>query len=271
MAIEFNRPGGTASAGEGGGGGTAFEPLWKQIHDGDITDAETVEFRGYNVSIGTTEEGFSMNNARENYLTSAEQLQIVSFNANDTSAGTGARTVLVSGLDANWAPISEAISMNGTTDVTTVNSYLRVNEIRVTSAGSAGSNQSLILAENNASSTRIHVIYTNHNLSGAGTYSVAAGKTFYLTHLTVTTDTADNTGLDLKIRAHDFENNNGVDEMRWRGRMMDASSSGLLQLDFSDNPLVFTEKTDIEITGAALASGVGGSMLAQGYLVDDPA
>lgn len=69
-------------------------------------------------------------------LTAASQLEVVSTSAADTAAGTGARTVLVSGLDANWLPISETVTLNGTTPVTTVNSYLRVNLFTTVTSGS---------------------------------------------------------------------------------------------------------------------------------------
>ena len=69
-------------------------------------------------------------------LTSASQLEVVSTSASDAIAGTGARTALVSGLDGNWLPVSETVSLNGTTPVTTVNSYMRVNIFTTTSSGS---------------------------------------------------------------------------------------------------------------------------------------
>ena len=58
--------------------------------------------------------------------TAAETLNVVSTDADDTSAGTGARTVEIEGLNSSWAVITETVSMNGTTNVTTTNSFLRV-------------------------------------------------------------------------------------------------------------------------------------------------
>lgn len=73
-------------------------------------------------------------------LAAASQLEIVSTSAADAAAGTGTRTVLISGLDANWLQVSETVTLNGTTPVTTVNSYLRVNLLTTTSSGSGGQN-----------------------------------------------------------------------------------------------------------------------------------
>lgn len=70
----------------------------------------------------------------------ATTLEIASDNANDTAAGTGARTVLIQGLDADYNEIEETIILNGTSAVTTVNSYWRQSKAKVLTAGSAGWN-----------------------------------------------------------------------------------------------------------------------------------
>lgn len=67
--------------------------------------------------------------SKYNFLAAAQVLQLSSTNANDTAAGTGARTVLIIGLDANYDQISEVVTLNGTTAVNTVNSYLRINRM----------------------------------------------------------------------------------------------------------------------------------------------
>lgn len=69
-------------------------------------------------------------------LSAASQLELVSASAADAAAGTGARTVLIQGLDANWLPISETITLNGLTPVSTVNSYLRLNLMTTVTSGS---------------------------------------------------------------------------------------------------------------------------------------
>lgn len=67
---------------------------------------------------------------------SASVMTISSDNAADTAAGTGARTVLVSGLDANYLEISETVTLNGLTAVNTVNQYLRCYGMTILTAGS---------------------------------------------------------------------------------------------------------------------------------------
>jgi hypothetical protein len=65
------------------------------------------------------------------YPASATQMTVSSTNAADTAAGAGARVVFVNGLDADYNPSSEYISMNGQTAVTTTKSYLRINGLNV--------------------------------------------------------------------------------------------------------------------------------------------
>lgn len=69
---------------------------------------------------------------------------IVSGNAADASAGTGARTVTVTGLDANYFEVVETVTMNGTTPVNLTAQLLRVNKLEVVSAGSGQVNTGII-------------------------------------------------------------------------------------------------------------------------------
>ena len=69
------------------------------------------------------------------YLSSAETMDIVSSSANDTAAGTGARTIEVAGVDNDCNPVYEIVTMNGGTEVTTVNAFYRVNRMRVMTTG----------------------------------------------------------------------------------------------------------------------------------------
>lgn len=77
---------------------------------------------------------------------SSAQRSIVSASANDTSAGTGARTIKITYLDSTGAgPYTEIITMNGTSAVNTVNTNICfIEQIEVVTAGSTGSNVGII-------------------------------------------------------------------------------------------------------------------------------
>lgn len=67
--------------------------------------------------------------------TSALAMEIVSDSVNDTAAGTGARTVLVSYLAAGYVPKTFSASLNGATPVAFPEDVLRINRAIVTAAG----------------------------------------------------------------------------------------------------------------------------------------
>lgn len=68
--------------------------------------------------------------------TTAETLDLTSSSNSDTTAGTGARTITLYGIDENRRYQTETVTMNGTTGVTTSRSWLGVNVAEVATAGS---------------------------------------------------------------------------------------------------------------------------------------
>ena len=110
------------------------------------------------------------------YLASAETQNIVSSNVNDTSAGTGARTVLVSGLDTNFDEISETVILNGTTPVLTTLSYLRVSDLQVMTSGTGLENAGDITATASSAGTVQAFMEMTFNHSLNGRYTTPNGK-----------------------------------------------------------------------------------------------
>lgn len=65
---------------------------------------------------------------------SAESWEIVSSSANDTSGGTGARTVLISSLDANYdIQTPQIVTLNGITAVPLTGTHFRPHQLAATS------------------------------------------------------------------------------------------------------------------------------------------
>ena len=63
---------------------------------------------------------------------------ISSTNNNDAAAGTGARTMRIAGLDFDYKPIEEELSLNGQTSVWSELYWARINNFEVLSTGSGG-------------------------------------------------------------------------------------------------------------------------------------
>lgn len=98
--------------------------------------------------------------------TTARKHNIKSSDANDdgSPAGTGARTVRVWGL-TSWSAVetTEDITLDGTSNVATVNSYVHINRMKVLTAGATGINVGAITATAQTDST-----VSAHMLAGAG-------------------------------------------------------------------------------------------------------
>lgn len=114
-------------------------------------------------------------------MTAAATVKVSSSSANDTSAGTGARTVKLWGLNSSYVEQSETITLNGVTAVTSVNTYIAINHIEVLTVGSGGVNAGTINVLNNAADTWLSCAITAGANQGQGSaFTVPAGKTAIL-------------------------------------------------------------------------------------------
>lgn len=112
----------------------------------------------------------------------AEALNVVSGSASDTSAGTGARTVRVEGLNATGDWTEEVITLNGTTPVVTTSTWLRVVRAYIVAAGSGATNAGAITVKHNTTTANVFaVIKAGRGMSMNAVFTVPAGKTARLT------------------------------------------------------------------------------------------
>lgn len=112
---------------------------------------------------------------------SAETITITSSSNNDTSAGTGARTVKLYGLDGNFDLQEETVTLNGTAGVTTVNTWRRMYLMEVLTAGSTGANQGTITARHTTTTSNIFAtIQSGINQSAVSAITVPSGYTMYI-------------------------------------------------------------------------------------------
>jgi len=114
------------------------------------------------------------------YPTAAETWGIVSDDTNDTSAGTGARLVLVTTLDDDYLSQVELIALNGTTEVALTNSNFRPVSMQVVTSGSVGWNVGTITAQVASGGDARSVIAPTQGLSSDGHFTVPAGKDAYI-------------------------------------------------------------------------------------------
>ena len=100
-----------------------------------LTANKVSENFGLQADIATAAEDVWTEGGSINWPASATVQNISSSSADDTLGGDGVRTLLVEGLDANWDRVSEIVDMDGTNQVQTTNSYIRVNRIQAATVG----------------------------------------------------------------------------------------------------------------------------------------
>ena len=180
--------------------------------------------------------------------TSAGTVALVSTSASDTSAGVGARTVIVNGLNASYEDTTETVILKGTTSVNTVNSYIIIHSILVETAGSGGTAVGDITAKSNGGGTPILggiLIGTNH--SQIAIYQIPSGYTGYMSNYEGGMQGGGT--LDLKLFIKPF---GGVYNLK--GTLaLNLTGSSYSKKEFY-TPLKITEKSIIKLTGVASAN-----------------
>lgn len=161
------------------------EPFELQVARGQISWHQSITVFGYNSDVDTSVETVWPYGGLLAFPAVALQLSVSSENAADTSAGTGARTVYLEGLDANHNVISEIVTLNGQTAVTTTRSYLHINNCYVLTAGSGNSAAGTIyfgtgVVTAGVPATVYDVIQFDYNARVTGSYTVPAGYTAYV-------------------------------------------------------------------------------------------
>ena len=71
---------------------------------------------------------------------SAAVVRIVSTSSTDSASGTGARSVEIVGWSSSWNVVTEVVNVNGTSTVSSTNSFHRIISARVVTAGASGAN-----------------------------------------------------------------------------------------------------------------------------------
>jgi len=182
------------------------------------------------------------------FPSSAVTMSVVSSDAGDTGI-----SLLLLGLDGDCNPISEVVAVNGTTTVTTTNSFYRINDAVITVGNAVGD-----ITVSNGGTTYAKI------LAGTGrdqksVYTVPAGHCFFLTRIDAFCTDA-----------------NGGKAARFRNFLTASNGRQLRVADttFFENmnivrkaPFKYDEKTDIEMQLRSLSGSTFGSVFAEGILV----
>lgn len=114
-----------------------------------------------------------------------QKIQLLSTSSLDGNGLTGARTVFIEGLSGTYEEQSEIITLNGTTPVDSVLSYLRCSYAEVETAGSIGSNAGTITARQKITTANVYFnIPIGYNHTAVCVYTIPLGYTGFLRRLT---------------------------------------------------------------------------------------
>lgn len=229
-------------------------PYKIQVEEGRIDGAVYVGkyARNSDIDTGTVPESVGANPANNNQYTYAgfpsetETIQVLSDNAADAAAGTGARTIRVFYLDenkncfdSNGEFLHEDFTLNGTTAVTGTNVASRVWRASILTSGSGLTNAGDITIRHSTTTANIFgYIMTGEGQTEISNFTICAGYTAYLERVTATLfDTSNNRGT-IRIR-QTLENGTQIIQ---RPFAVDTDQN----FDREFVGVSFTEKTDIE-------------------------
>jgi len=154
------------------------------LAEGFITGKSGVSQRGRrnNVSTGSFDDITQLATLTYPFPIAAAVVRIAAGgNVNDTAAGTGARSVLVEGLDANLDYISEVIVTNGALASTATTAlFWRINNVSVVDVGTYGGTAAGNINIETVAGAILSTVTAAADVSQLAIYSVPAGKTLYV-------------------------------------------------------------------------------------------
>jgi hypothetical protein len=228
------------------------EPFELQVSRGQITGHRGITVFGYNPDIDTAEETVWPFGGIITHPSTAVKMSVSSSSSTDNPLSTGAWTITLEGLDANYNEIGEVVTLNGQTPVLTQVSYLRINRAFVSSAGTGNSAVGDIYmgagtVTGGIPATVYQIIKFDYNSTTTGHYTVPAGYTAYMDAGSVNVGQVAGSNPVTCRLVLSMANN-----IRLTSAIV-SLNNGTAIYEFI-YPLAIPEKTDIEATGIGSAA-----------------
>lgn len=226
----------------------------------NVEGANTLVLNGSNQAVGTSYETLWEEGGVHEFPASASIMTVSSDDANDTSAGTGARTVLIMGLDSDYNEITETVTLNGTTGVNTTLEWFRINDMRVMTAGTGKTNAgSIFIGTGSITAGKpanvYGEIYTGDGVAHEGFYTVPAGKTLHILEIELGVQS----GKDAQVRFVTITST-GVEAVEVEVEINNTFSLDTLGM------IAFPEKTDIDVRAKVSSGSTDMKILGLGIL-----
>jgi len=212
-----------------------YEPFELQVARGQINGHENVKLFGFTSALGSTAmgplwEGLTSSGGNYPYPVSAVVMTLASSSASDTAV-----SILIEGLGAGYVRQTEVVALNGTSNVNTTKSFLRINRMS-TVVGNAVGNVTAINGGTTYAKINAGVGDTQMSI-----FTVPAGYSFYQTSLTAGSNTSVTSGAFIRTRTYTVDNpKGGVIELQAQGVFVQI-------FDLSNTyPIEFPEMHDIQ-------------------------
>jgi hypothetical protein len=223
-----------------------------QVARGLVPGHRVINIFGFNPDVDTAQETVWPQGGILTFPSTAIKMKVSSSSTNDAAAGTGARTVMLMGLDSLYREIREVVTLNGQTAVETTQNFLRVNCATVVTTGSGNSAAGTIYIGTGDVTTGVpatvyQVITVGDNNSICGHFCVPAGHTaFILKGLLSTGQVTGNNQVTGRLMTMNSDNIK-------RTLAITSITAGSGVYEFIAPPAV-PEKTDIETTAVATSN-----------------
>ena len=231
------------------------EPFELQVSRNQITGHSVLNIFGYQASVTTTSIPVWENASVYTYPTSALTMTYAST-ASETL------TMTVTGLDANYAVVTDTVTFTAGTSGTATNGtqFFRINSMVVTSTGTlGGTNVGTITAKNGG--TTYAQIAIGVGKTQMAIYTVPAGFSFHLNRIDV-------------FASNPYTSANNLTFINWQQNPATKVAFNVAQSPFisildihRQYPLIYTEKTDIQFRVNTSAGTYAVGAFGEGVLV----
>jgi len=221
---------------------------------GAYPGSRTRFFIGHNddVGISSSPEDVWNNGGTISWATQAEKMNIVSSSTDDDDGGTGARTFKIFGLDKDFKWLEDTVTLNGDTNVLTENEFLRVNCMRVITAGNAKHNVGQISATQETSGILMGIVAATESACHDGRFTVPAGMTGFIAKFEFNCAKLAGGGKPRVVFEGYVRNNHNNPDAPWTQEFEKVCDTDTANF-FDVEPAVFfalQEKADLKITAS---------------------
>lgn len=227
----------------------------QDVAEGSIEGYSPFSRFGYNDAVpsGSASVISGTNGAAPYLPNTAVTVAAKSTSPNDTAAGSGAQSIVVTGVDGSFLEVTAEITMNGTSESTaTVQTFLRVDDAYIKETGTQfGSNAGDITILASGGGTTFLTIKTGVGVAHSSVYTTRANQELYIYDVHFSVAAAKEVAfIGWAIQNADdvvtpFPGKRGT--KRWPGIV------GAMDFSYKNSPIRIPQKTDIWAAGQSSA------------------